>query len=130
MTPQRLRDPQRAKNAIDAICSLRTVAGNHGRFLYDFAPEVVIFRVTTDPAPRLLYCFDTNDAGHSINADVLFQRIECGDIDGEELYVGVSDLNSQIAKSLAAKGAHVAGVKATAKSVINNVHSLIMTAKS
>lgn len=130
MTPQRLRDPQRAKNAIDAICSLRTVAGNHGRFLYDFAPEVVIFRVTTDPAPRVLYCFDTSDAGHSINADVLIRRIECGDIDGHELYVGVSDLNSPIAKSLTAKGCHVAGVKATAKSVISKVDSLMTPAKS
>jgi CRISPR-associated protein Cst2 len=125
MTPQRLRNPQRAENAIDAICSLRTVAGNHGRFLYDFSPEVVILRVTTDPAPRLLYCFETKDSGVSVNADVLVQRIECGDIDGQELYVGVSDLNSSIAKSLAGKGAHVAGVKDTVKSVCSKVNSLM-----
>lgn len=130
MTPERLRDPQRAKKAIDAICSLRTVAGNHGRFLYDFAPDVVVFRVTTDPAPRLLYCFDTTDAGHSINADVLIRRIESGDIDAQELYVGVSDLGSSIAKILAAKGVSIAGVKDTAKSVISKIDSLMISTKS
>ena len=121
MTPGRLRNPARAKNAIESLCSLRTVAGNHGRFLFDFSPEVIVFRVTTDPAPRLLYCFDTKDDGHSVNVDVLLRRIEIGDVDSKEIHVGVSDLSSELAKQLKAVGATVAGVKATAQAVLSSL---------
>lgn len=117
LTPNRLRDPNRAKTAIEGLCSLRTVAGNHGRFLFDFSPDVVVFRVTTDPSPRFLYCFDTKDNGASVNADILTQRIDSGDIDPRELYVGLSDMNSDLAKQFQSKGVHVAGVRASAKSV-------------
>src|SRR5947208_1055822 len=36
LTPERLRDKSRAAKAIAALCNLGTVAGNHGRFLFDF----------------------------------------------------------------------------------------------
>jgi CRISPR-associated protein Cst2 len=55
-TPARLREPSRIARAINALCELATVAGNHSRFLFDFSPESVVFRLTDDPAPRLLYC--------------------------------------------------------------------------
>ena len=127
MTPGRLRNPARAKSAIEALCSLRTVAGNHGRFLFDFSPEVIVFRVTTDPAPRLLYCFDTRDDGHTVNVDSLLRRIENGDVDAKEIYVGVSDVSSTLSQQLQAIGATVAGVKATAKSVLATIdkHSTV-----
>ncbi len=123
MTPGRLRDPSRAKLAIDGLCSLRTVAGNHGRFLYDFAPDIVVFRVTTDPSPRFLYCFGTTDSGDTVQADALVQRVECGDIDASELFVGVSDLNSTLAKLLQSKKIAVSGVKAAAKAVTSAIDS-------
>ncbi|MDO5567057.1 MAG: type I-B CRISPR-associated protein Cas7/Cst2/DevR [Planctomycetia bacterium] len=112
MTPERLADKSRAAKALDAIGSLRCVAGNHGRFLYDFAPEAMVIRITDDPAPRILYCFDTQDGGKTIDADSLIQRIDSGDIMPYELFVGVSDLNSTLAQTLIAKKVSVTGVRA------------------
>jgi CRISPR-associated protein Cst2 len=51
LTPERLRKRDRAKVAITGLCELAEVAGNHGRFLFDFSPESVMFRLTDDPAP-------------------------------------------------------------------------------
>jgi CRISPR-associated protein Cst2 len=123
LTPERLRNKSRASTAIDALCNLGTVAGNHGRFLFDFSPDAVVIRVTSDPAPRLLYCFGTPDGGKSVSADALAQRIKAGDVDPKELFVGVSDVDSELARQLKGTGvASVTGVKAActaAKAHIN-----------
>jgi CRISPR-associated protein Cst2 len=87
LTPERLRDKSRATKAVEALCNLGTVAGNHGRFLFDFSPDAVVFRITQDPAPRLLYCFDTPDAGRTVTAGRLAERIAAEDIDPAELVV-------------------------------------------
>jgi CRISPR-associated protein Cst2 len=92
LTPERLRDKSRAAKAIEALCNLGTVAGNHGRFLFDFSPDAVVFRITDDPAPRLLYCFDTPDDGKTVVAPRLEARIVAGDIDPKELIVAGVDL--------------------------------------
>ncbi|MDO5554463.1 MAG: type I-B CRISPR-associated protein Cas7/Cst2/DevR [Planctomycetia bacterium] len=112
MTPERLADKTRATKALEAIASLQNVAGNHGRFLYDFAPEIMVIRITDDPAPRILYCFDTKDGGQTVDADALIQRIECGDVTPDELFVGVSNVNSPLATALKAKKIAVSGVRA------------------
>jgi len=88
LTPDRLRVQGRAAEALRALVSLRKVAGNHGRFLYDFAPESIIIRITADPAPRLLYCFDTADGGKTVAAPDLVRRVQAGDILPEELVIG------------------------------------------
>jgi CRISPR-associated protein Cst2 len=88
LTPQRLRDKSRAAKAIRALCQLGEVAGNHGRFLFDFSPASVVFRITDDPAPRLLYCFQTADNGQTIAAPCLLERVNAGDIDPKELILG------------------------------------------
>ncbi|GEM_PF-1715138 len=44
MTPERLQDPSRAAKALQALSNLRTVAGNHERFLYDFSPSITVWR--------------------------------------------------------------------------------------
>ena len=123
LTPERLRDKSRAAKAVDALCNLGTVAGNHGRFLFDFSPEAVVIRITADPAPRLLYCFSTDDDGKTVQAASLVQRIKVGDIDPAELYIGVSDLDSSLVKQLKDAGvSRISGVKAAcaaAKSLIN-----------
>ena len=123
LTPERLRDKSRASTAIDALCNLGAVAGNHGRFLFDFSPDAVVIRITSDPAPRLLYCFGTPDGGKSVSADALAQRIKAGDVDPKELFVGVSDVDSELARQLKGTGvASVTGVKAActaAKAHIN-----------
>lgn len=89
LTPEQLHDTNRFEDALNAIRDLRRVAGNHSRFLYDFSPEAIVLRWTQDPAPRMMYCFDESDEGQ-VSADLLLDRIESGDIDGEELYVGGS----------------------------------------
>lgn len=115
MTPERLRDPARATSAIQSLCNLGNVAGNHGRFLFDFSPDVVVFRITQDPAPRLLYCFDTDDNGKTVGATALQKRIASGDIDSSELIVGVSDLDTPIVTQLAESKIKCTGVVAACK---------------
>jgi CRISPR-associated protein Cst2 len=100
MTPERLRDKSRAVMALKTISELRCVAGNHSRYFYDFSPEVIVIRVTEDPAPRLLYCFDTSDGGKTVTAKSLLGRIASKDILVDELTVGVADLNLPVVKDL------------------------------
>jgi hypothetical protein len=54
-----------------------------------------------------------------VDAESLMQRIDSGDIDPSELFVGCSDVNSTLAKLLQSKGVQVSGVKATSRSVIS-----------
>lgn len=111
LTPERLRDKSRAAKAIEALCNLGTVAGNHGRFLFDFSPDALVIRITDDPAPRLLYCFETQDDGKSVTAKRLEQRIEAGDIKANELIVaGVN-----VAGVTGAKGVKTACAEAVKK---------------
>lgn len=86
LTPERLRVRQRALDALDAIANIGEVAGNHSRFLFDFSPESIVLRITDDPAPRILYCYQQN--GDRVGAPTLAARIKAGDIAPDELYVG------------------------------------------
>lgn len=121
LTPERLRDKSRAAKAVSALCNLGTVAGNHGRFLFDFSPDAVVFRITEDPAPRLLYCFDTLDDGRSVVATKLFNRISAEDITANELIVGVSDTNSELAKAFEEAKVTVLGVKKACEAAIEQI---------
>ena len=123
LTPERLQKKDRAIAAIRSLCSLRQVAGNHGRFLFDFSPDVVVFRLTQDPAPRLLYCFDTPDDGKTITADSLLKRIKNGDVLAKELVVGSSDPDSSLAKELENAGVAVKGVKTAMEEVCKKLAS-------
>jgi len=87
MTPERLRDKRRAAQALECLCSLGPVAGNHSRFLFDFSPEAIVIRITSDPAPRILYCFETTDEGQTVIAPRLYRRLENGDVAPEELII-------------------------------------------
>ncbi|CAN5244863.1 type I-B CRISPR-associated protein Cas7/Cst2/DevR [soil metagenome] len=123
LTPERLRDKSRAAKAIEALCNLGTVAGNHGRFLFDFSPEAVVIRLTADPAPRLLYCFDTKDDGKTILAPSLVAKIGVKDIDAKELILGVSDLESPLAVQMKAAGVEVGGVKAACAAAVKKINA-------
>lgn len=116
LTPERLRDPSRAARAVEALCNLGTVAGNHGRFLFDFSPDAVVFRITSDPAPRLLYCFDTPDDGRTVAASRLGSRINAGDIDAKELIVAGVDIEG-VAPSR--------GVKAACAEAVERIHKAL-----
>ncbi len=123
LTPDRLRDKSRTAKAVKSLCELGTVAGNHGRFLFDFSPDAVVFRLTDDPAPRLLYCFASDDEGKTVHATSLLKRLESGDIAADELIVGVSDLSSPLAADLKAQGVIVMGVKAAAAEAVKRINA-------
>jgi CRISPR-associated protein Cst2 len=92
MTPARLREATRAQVALSCLCSLGSVAGNHGRFLFDFSPESVIFRVTQDPAPRILYSFEA--AVDKVGVHALVRKVQSGDIKPGELIIGGAVVSS------------------------------------
>lgn len=125
LTPERLRDKSRAAKAIDALCNLGTVAGNHGRFLFDFSPDVVVFRITQDPAPRLLYCFDTADNGKSVTASALIQRIAAEDIDPKELILGASNLDFKLVTDLKGKDVLALGVKKACEEAVKRINAAL-----
>ncbi len=116
LTPGSLRKPERAAVAIRAIAALGEVAGNHGRFLYDFSPESVVFRITQDPAPRLLYVFE--GSGHEVDAPALLVRARAQDIPAGELIIGGAFALTDTAKAIEALGAKILpGVREAAKLV-------------
>jgi CRISPR-associated protein Cst2 len=128
LTPERLRDKSRAAHAVKALCELGTVAGNHGRFLFDFSPDSIVLRITEDPAPRLLYCFEPVDEGKSVDAPKLLERVEHGDIKGEELILGGSFATSETGAKLRRFGAFVGekpGVKAACDEAVKRINALL-----
>jgi CRISPR-associated protein Cst2 len=128
LTPARLRDRTRVGKALRALAALNTVAGNHSRFLFDFAPESIILRVTQDPAPRLLYCFDTPDDGKTIGAHGLEDRIRSGDIDPKELFLGGPFAESEYGKKLREMGATIPepfGVRAAVEAAVRHIDAAL-----
>jgi CRISPR-associated protein Cst2 len=128
LTPERLRDKSRAAKAINAIGALGTVAGNHGRFLYDFSPDSIVIRLTDDPAPRLLYCFETADDGKTVKvADSFTARVGGidADINAKELILGGTFAATQTAEELESKGAtrFPNGVKAAVAEAVSRINS-------
>ncbi len=120
LTPDRLRKKDRAKAAIAGLCELAEVAGNHGRFLFDFSPESIVFRLTDDPAPRLLYVFEQKD--QTVDAPPLLARVESGDIKAQELVIGGSFASTSTAETLKKLGAEVfTGVRKAAESVVSKL---------
>jgi CRISPR-associated protein Cst2 len=120
LTPGSLRKPERARTAIEAIAALGVVAGNHGRFLYDFSPESVVFRITQDPAPRLLYIFE--GAGPEVDAPALLARVEAEDLPAGEIIIGGAFSRSPTARKVEALGATVVhGVRDAARLVCDRI---------
>lgn len=117
LTPESLLDRQRAPAVIDAIVDLADVAGNHARFLFDFAPEAIIFRWTDDFAPRILYPFQL-DRHDRLSVPEVLRKVRAGDIDPRELIVGGSLAETEDGDELKRLGASVhAGVKRAAAEV-------------
>ena len=85
LTPENLKNPERALQVLDAISSIRHVGGNHARFLYDFRPESIIIRVTQDPSPWIMDCFER--VGDSVGCPKLIRLIEVKDVPANELIV-------------------------------------------
>ncbi|MGL6338902.1 MAG: DevR family CRISPR-associated autoregulator [Waterburya sp.] len=87
ITPESCQDKSRVLALLDAIVSIYQVGGNHGRFMFDFAPESIILRWTHDFAPRFLYCFDEDEMG-DISVPKLSRQIKSGDLDPKEFWIG------------------------------------------
>jgi CRISPR-associated protein Cst2 len=85
-TPEKLRMPARGKTALRDLCALGEVAGNHGRFLFDFSPESIILRVSSEPAPRILYGFGIRST--VVHIDDVVRKVRSGDISANELVIG------------------------------------------
>jgi len=89
MTPEALQGGDklaRAQKTLQGIQNLRRVGGNHARYFYDFAPEAIVLRVTDDPAPRIMLCFDEDERG-TLSLARLVRRMQ-----GEEPDVGPAEV--------------------------------------
>lgn len=116
MTPDRLKDKSRIHAVLDGLITLGGVAGNHSRFLYDFAPDSIVLRWTNDFSPRLLYCF--TEVEGEISAPDLLRRVEAEDIDPNELWIAGAILNTEIGEKLEAKGVNVfKGIKSAVEDI-------------
>lgn len=123
LTPDALKKAERAIGVIDAVCSLSSVGGNQGRFLFDFSPALCIFRVTEDPAPRVLYAGKAPSEGQDVSLALLVKRIQSGDIDAAELYVGGELLSAEEKSQLSALGAFAAfGSRQAANRALEALH--------
>lgn len=87
LTPSSASAPEHVTHALDAVRDLHRVAGNHSRFLYDFSPQAIIFRLSHDPAPRMIYCYEEDELG-TVSIPMIKQALSSGDIDPKEVIVG------------------------------------------
>ncbi len=110
LTPDSLKDKNRAQIALDAIASVRHVGGNHARFLYDFRPESIVIRITEDPSPWIINCFER--VGNSVGCPKLVRLVEVKDVPANEIIVAGEIADTPYGKQLEALGVKVyRGVK-------------------
>ena len=116
LTPERLKDESRTLAVLDGLSALGEVAGNHARFLYDFAPESLVLRWTHDFSPRILYCFEENDG--EISLGELIRKVENQDIEPEELWIAGTVSQLEEVKELEQLGVKIfPGVKLAVQSM-------------
>ncbi|MEC4987106.1 MAG: type I-B CRISPR-associated protein Cas7/Cst2/DevR [Oscillatoria sp. PMC 1068.18] len=107
-----LINPSRILNVINAFISLSQVGGHINDSLFDFSPESMILRWTSDNCPRFLYCFE-QDENQQVIVPKLIEQVEAEDIKPEELWIG-----GEITKRLNLEQAHIfRGIKATAEDI-------------
>jgi len=98
LTPQSLKDPKRAELFLDAIPAIKHVGGNHARFLYEFRPESIVIRITNDPSPWIMNCFER--VGESIGCSRLVRLVDVKDILPSELIVAGQIADTPYGKQL------------------------------
>lgn len=122
LTPASLRVPDRAAIALRALVALGSVAGNQGRFLFDFSPESIVFRFTHDPAPRILYAFAAENGGTVTIPDVM-RKVAAGDVRADELVIGgavAANLDDTARSTLKGASLH-AGVQAACEAACDRL---------
>ena len=80
---------RRIEATLNGLASLRRVGGAHARYFADYSPEILILRVTTDPAPRMLYCFEQHEGSGDISVRALEKKLG-KDIEPKELIIGAA----------------------------------------
>ena len=85
LTPSSLKDYDRALLLLDAIPAIKHVGGNHARFLYEFRPESIAIRVSSDPSPWIMNCFER--VGDSVGCTRLVRLVDVKDVPASELIV-------------------------------------------
>lgn len=111
LTPESLKKADRASVLLDALVGIRHVGGNHSRFLYEFRPESIILRVTDDPSPWIMGCFQR--VGEGIGCTELERLIKAEDVAAGELLVGGKIASTPYGENLKGLGVEVFdGVKA------------------
>ena len=80
---------RRVQTTLHGLASLRRVGGAHARYFADYSPEILILRLTTDPAPRMLYCFKQHEGSGDISVCALEKKLG-RDIDPKELIIGTA----------------------------------------
>jgi CRISPR-associated protein Cst2 len=127
MTPKSLLADRynRTAKTLEALQNLRRVGGCHSRFFYDFAPEAIVLRWSTDPAPRIMFCFDQDERGR-VSLKTLLKRIQGGDVLGDEVYVGTAIDGIVEMEALKTAGVHVLpGVKAAVTALLAEAKTTI-----
>jgi CRISPR-associated protein Cst2 len=118
LTPESLRVSARVLDVVEAITGLGEVAGNQSRFLFDFAPDSIVFRWTEDFAPRMLYGFEM-DSEANLSFPAILKKVADGDIDAKEMVIGgevAATLDDEAKETLT--GASInSGVKAAAQEI-------------
>ncbi len=105
------------------MCDLGKVAGNHSRFLFDFSPESIVLRITHDPAPRILYCFELDPNGELI-APGMVTRVRNRDIEADELFIGGPISSQEEIKHL--DGVHIYdGVKRAVSCYVDRLKEML-----
>ena len=85
LTPSSLKDSDRALLLLDAIPAIKHVGGNHARFLYEFRPESIAIRVSSDPSPWIMNCFER--VGDAVGCSRLVRLVDVKDVPASELIV-------------------------------------------
>ena len=106
ITPERLIEPKRILDVLQAVTKLANVGGNHARFLFDFSPESAIFRWSHHPVPQILHCFEQPEAD-ILTAPRLCQLIECEEIPAEDIWIFGGYAFTEEAEELAEMGANI-----------------------
>ena len=98
-----LKNKSRTFAVLDGLMRIRKVGGHNNVFTYDFSPESMVLRWTTDPSPDMYYCFEQLEtyAEPSISQS-LIESVECEDIDPDELWIG-----GIVAKNFTLDKAHI-----------------------
>ncbi len=119
ITPESCHDRARVFALLDAIVSISEVGGNHGRFLFDFAPESIVLRWTNDFAPRFLYCFEEDEMG-DISMPKLLRQIRSGDLNPTEFWIG-GEITEFLEGTEYQQVNQFSGVKATVDALIKKI---------